>query len=175
VTVAERDATLARIRDWLGEAGDGRPRLRLDDDGRLRLADEVQLDWHLFVALAERGEADALRALEFARGPLATPHLPRRYSWLARERVAHELPAYVVDVAHRLAKTAIGRGRYDAALAAARAGLGVEPVAGVLWDDLAAATRARDGAAAAERVLQERAAALAGADRTDPATGRLTA
>jgi DNA-binding SARP family transcriptional activator len=164
VTAAERDATLARIREWLGDAADGRPRLRLAEDGRLRLADEVQLDWHLFVALAERGgDADAARALKLARGRLAEPRLPRRYTWLARERVAHELPAYVVDVAHRLARASIGRGDYDTAVAAARAGLRVEPVADVLWDALAAATRERDGGAAAERILAERAAALAGA------------
>jgi hypothetical protein len=176
VTVAERDATLSRIRDWLGAAADGLPRLRLDEDDRLRLADEVQLDWHRFVALAGRGsEPDALRALELARGRLAEPHLPRRYTWLARESVAHELPAYVLDVAHRLARSYLARHNPDGAAAAARAGLRVEPVADVLWDDLATAIRERDGEAAAERILQERAAALAGTDPARPTATRLTA
>src|SRR5829696_3143246 len=112
VTVAERDATLARVGEWLGTGADGRPRLRTDEDGRLRLAEEVQLDWHLFVALARRGEdEDVLRALELARGPLLEPHLPRRYAWIAREPVAHQLPAYVVDVAHRAATAYLACGR----------------------------------------------------------------
>ena len=161
VTGAERAASLARVRDWLGEDAAGRPRLREDPDGRLRLSEEVQLDWHLFVALAARGDdADVLRALELARGPLVQPRLPRRYSWLARERVAHELPAYVTDVAHRASTAYLARGRADGAVAAARAGLRIEPASGQLWEDLVAAVRDRDGEAGAARVLAERDAAL---------------
>jgi hypothetical protein len=161
VTVAERDATLARVGDWLGTDGDGNARLRLDEDGRLRLSDDMQLDWHLFVALAERGdESDVLRALELARGPLIEPHLPRRYTWIARDRVAHEMPAFVVDVAHRAAAGYLTAGRLDGAIAAARAGLRVEPASGVLWDDLVQAIRERDGEAAANRALADKAAAI---------------
>jgi hypothetical protein len=157
VTVAERDATLARVGEWLGADAAGRPRLRRDDDGRLRLSEEVQLDWHLFVALARRGgDEDVLRALELVRGPLVEPHLPRRYAWIAREPVAHELPAYVVDVAHRAAAGYLARGRADGAVAAARAGLRVDPLSGQLWDDLIAATRERDGEAGVARVTAER-------------------
>jgi len=167
VTAAEREATLARVRGWLGGDAGGQPRLRADADGRLRLSDEVQLDWHLFVALAARGEdADVLRALELARGPLLEPRLPRRYTWIARERVAHELPAYVVDVAHRASASHLARGRADGAVAAARAGLRVEPQSGQLWEDLVAAVRERDGEAGAARVLAERATAL---DPNEPA------
>jgi len=157
VTPAERDATLSRVRDWLGESPDGRSRLRLDDDGRLRLAEDVQLDWHLFVALAARGaDADVLRALELAGGPLVEPHLPRRYTWIAREPVAREMPAYVVDVAHRLAVTYLVRREWDGAVAAARAWLRVEPVAEVLWEDMVVAAPERDGAGAAERMRGRR-------------------
>lgn len=173
VTVAERDATLARVTDWLGAAADGRPRLRTDPDGRLRLSDEVQLDWHLFVALARRGgEQDVLRALELVRGPLLEPRLPRRYAWVARERVAHELPAFVVDVAHRAAVSYLAVGRPDGAVAAARAGLRVDPGCGQLWDDLVAASRERDGEAGAAYVLAERAASLG---EPAPTPARLTA
>jgi hypothetical protein len=176
VTAAERDATLSRIRDWLGTDASGAPRLRHDDDGRLRLSDEVQLDWHLFVALAARGaDTDVLRALELVRGPLAQPRLPRRYTWLARDRVAHELPAYVVDVAHRLGVSYQARREYDGAAAAARAGLRVEPVSELLWDDLVAAVRERDGAAAAQRVLEEKAAATADTAAPQEPPARLTA
>ena len=175
VTAAERDATLSRIRDWLGTDAAGQPRLRLDDDGRLRLSDEVQLDWHLFVALTARGtEADVLRALELVRGPLAQPRLPRRYTWLARDRVTHELPAFVIDVAHRLAVSYLGHRQYDGAAAAARAGLQVEPLSEMLWDDLVAAVRERDGASAAQYILAEKAAATGTPETETPAT-RLTA
>jgi hypothetical protein len=176
VTAAERDATLSRVRGWLGNDAAGQPRLRLDDDGRLRLSDEVQLDWHMFVALTARGtEPDVLRALELARGPVAQPRLPRRYTWLARDRVTHELPAYVVDVAHRLAVSYLGHRQHDGAAAAARAALRVEPLSEMLWDDLVAAVRERDGASAAERILTEKAAATT--DGTEPETpaARLTA
>jgi len=170
VTAAERDGTLARVREWLGDAADGRPRLREDDDGRLRLSDEVQLDWHVFVAQAARGgDEDVLRALELARGPLVEPRLPRRYTWLARDRVAHELPAYVVDVAHRASRSYLARDRPDGAVAAARAGLRVEPQSEQLWDDLQAAVEQRDGDAAVARVAGERAAALGTAPAPEPA------
>jgi LysM domain len=177
VTVAERDATLARVGDWLGADAAGQPRLRLDEDGRLRLSEEVQLDWHLFVALAARGgDEDVLRALELARGPLVEPHLPRRYTWIARDPVSHEMPAFVVDVAHRAAGGYRTAGRLDGAIAAARAGLRVEPASGLLWDDLVDDVRERDGDAAASRVLAERAEALH-APLTDPRgiPARLTA
>ena len=161
VTVAERDATLARVGDWLGTDAAGQPRLRLGEDGRLRLSEDVQLDWHLFLALATRArDEDVLRALELARGPLVEPHLPRRYTWIARDPVTRELPAVVVDVAHRTAGAYLATGRLDGAIAAARAGLRVEPGSGLLWEDLVAAVRQRDGEAAAQRILADRATAL---------------
>ncbi|MBI1759422.1 MAG: LysM peptidoglycan-binding domain-containing protein [Actinobacteria bacterium] len=161
VTEAERDASLDRLQRWLGLDGAGAPRLRFVD-GKLALSPDVQLDWHLFVALAQRDEEEALlRALELARGPLAEPHLPRRYSWLHRQPVARELPAYVVDVAHRLAQRYLVRRAFDGAVAAARAGLRVEPLSDLLWHDLVTAVRGRDGDTAAERVLAERATQLA--------------
>jgi LysM domain len=176
VTVAERDATLSRVREWLGTDAEGRPRLRLDEDGRLRLADEVQLDWHRFVALADRAtDVDVLAALELARAPLATPHPPRRYTWLARDRVSHELPAYAVDVAHRLARSYLEVGNFDGAVAAARAGLHVEPICELLWDDLIVAVRERDGAPAADRIAAEREATLSGTDRRVEVPDLLTA
>ena len=170
VTSAERDATLSRVGSWLGTDAAGRPRLRLDE-GRLSLSDDLQLDWHRFVALAERAtDADVLLALELARGPLAEPHQARRYTWLARNPVTHELPAYVTDVAHRLARSYQSRGEFDGAAAASRAGLRVDLTAEVLWDDLTAAIRDRDGEAAAQRVADERTAALTGTAVPNPAT-----
>jgi hypothetical protein len=161
VTEAERDASLGRLAEWLGTDLAGRSRLS-NVDGQLVLSSDVRLDWHQFVAYAQRGgDADLLRALELARGPLATPHLPRRYTWLARQPVAQELPAYVVDIAHRLAQRYLARGEYDGAAAAARAALRVEPLSELLWDDLLLAVRNRDGEHAAQATAAEKAAALA--------------
>jgi len=161
VTEAERDASLDRLTTWLGADPTGRPRLSTVD-GYLTLSPDVRLDWHQFVAYAARGgEADLLRALELARGPLAEPHLPRRYTWLARQPVAQELPAFVVDTAHRLAQRYLARAEYDGAAAAARAALRVEPLSELLWDDLVIAVRNRDGDRAAEHAAAEKAAALA--------------
>jgi hypothetical protein len=161
VTEAERDASIDRLTAWLGASPSRRPRLSTVD-GLLTLSADVRLDWHQFVGFASRGgDADLLRALELARGPLAQPHLPRRYTWLAREAVAHELPAFVVDTAHRLAQRYLARGEYDGAAAAARAALRVEPLSELLWDDLVVAIRNRDGERAAEQAAAEKAAALA--------------
>lgn len=174
VTVAERDATLARVGDWLGTDATGEPRLRLAEDGRLRLSGDVQLDWHVFVALAARGgDEDVLRALELARGPLVEPHLPRRYTWIARDAVSREMPAFVADVAHRASAGYRAAGRLDGAIAAARAGLRVEPASGPLWADLVAGVRERDGEAAATRTLADQAAAV-GAALPDPQGSRAT-
>jgi nucleoid-associated protein YgaU len=163
VTEAERDASIGRLASWLGADSAGRPRLAYTD-GLLTLSADVRLDWHLFVAYAERGDdSDLLRAMELARGALAEPHLARRYTWLARESVSRELPAYVVDVAHRLAQRYLARREFDGAAAAARAGLRVEPLSELLWDDLVTAVRNRDGDTAAERAAAEKAAALTAA------------
>lgn len=161
VTQAERDAAIERAASWLGDAADGKSRLRLTDGGRLRLTDDVQLDWHLFVALTQGGdEQDALAALELAQAPLAQSRPARRYAWLARNEVSAELPAYVVDVAHRLAAGYLDSGEYDGAVAVTRAGLRVEPDATVLWDQLQAAVAGRDGPGAALSVQAERHARL---------------
>lgn len=165
VTRAERDAAIERAQNWLGTAADGQPRLRTTDGGRLRLADEVQLDWHQFIALTADGEEHAaLRALELVHGPLAEPHQARRYAWLAREPIARELPAYVIDVAHRLSATYLERLEYDGAAAASRAGLRVDPDSTLLWDDLTTAIERRDGPFAVQALRAERDAALGTAE-----------
>ncbi|HVX45630.1 MAG TPA: LysM domain-containing protein [Mycobacteriales bacterium] len=167
VTRAERDAAIERAQDWLGTAADGLPRLRTTDGGRLRLADEVQLDWHQFIALTAEGEEHAaLRALELVHGPLAEPHQARRYAWLARESVTRELPAYVIDVAHRLSAIYLDRLEYDGAAAASRAGLRVDPDSALLWDDLTTAIERRDGPFAVQALRAERDAALGPADHS---------
>lgn len=156
VAATERDALLRQAADWLGRDQGGAPRLRYVGD-LLTLSDDVLLDWHLFVALVRRGRyGDVARALDLIRGPLAQPCPPRRYTWLVRGRVAHEAPPYLVDVAHRESRASLGRGDLDAAVAAAQAGLRAAPMSRVLWEDVADAVRRRDGAQAAEEVLDAR-------------------
>ena len=81
-----------------------------------------------------------------------------------------------MDVAHRASLAYLARGQVDGAAAAARAGLGVEPQSGQLWDDLLAAVRERDGAAGAALIAEERAVALGTGPLTPPpVAARLTA
>ena len=43
------DWALARVQDWLGNDGVGRPHLATDASGRLRLGSGVRVDWHVFL------------------------------------------------------------------------------------------------------------------------------
>ncbi|HEX5496616.1 MAG TPA: bacterial transcriptional activator domain-containing protein [Mycobacteriales bacterium] len=151
----DRDATVHRVRDWLGRSPDGDPRLRWDGP-TLTLSGDVRLDWHLFVALARRGGGDLRRALDLVRGPFAEPRPARRYAWLAADPARYQAGPHVVDVAHRHWRSCLDAGDLDAAVTAAEAGLRAEPVAEALWEDLAVAVRARDGDAAAADLLRTR-------------------
>lgn len=142
VTSDVRDATIARVRDWLGTDIDGNHLLRETEDGRLLLAPEVGVDWHAFCVLArrsrdtsEREEPELLRrALQLVRGPLLQGAPARRYSWVVRTGLEQRSTDLVVDVAHRLAELMTDDPTGGAA--AARAGLRFAPVSQVLWRDL---------------------------------------
>ena len=41
----DRDATIERVREWLGTDVDGHHHLRADEDGRLSLSEAVAVDW----------------------------------------------------------------------------------------------------------------------------------
>lgn len=45
VQASVRDATIARVRDWLGRDSAGRPLLAVTEDRRLRLGAGVRCDW----------------------------------------------------------------------------------------------------------------------------------
>jgi hypothetical protein len=165
VTTDVRDASLARVRDWLGYDPDGKPHLAADADGRLRLGPEVRVDWQVFRALVARAwqeayrgsstEADYLdRALHEIRGPLLDGRDQRRYAWLATSDLEYEVTALVADAAHRL--SGLRRSSEpEAAMAAARAGLRLAAYDELLWRDLLLAAEATGAPEALQAVIAE--------------------
>jgi hypothetical protein len=144
VTTEVRDATIARVRDWLGTDEQGRSRLVQDGLGRLSLGADVVTDWHLFCSLAGKArlaaspvqERDLLaRALRLVRGPLAAEVPSGRYAWLARTGLEITVPLVIVDAAHRLVELLYSDDPGGGA-EAARAGLRADPAAQLLWRDL---------------------------------------
>jgi hypothetical protein len=143
VTPEVRDATVDRVRDWLGSDSSGGYLLRQTEDGRLHLADEVGVDWHAFLALVQRARTAAVReerdllgrALRLVRGPFLAGRPAQRYVWLPRTRLEQQVTDVVVDTAHRLFEITV-RDDPGGAAQAARAGLRLAPVAQLLWRDL---------------------------------------
>ncbi|MEU9830309.1 bacterial transcriptional activator domain-containing protein [Streptosporangium sp. NPDC048047] len=154
VQSAVRDATIARVVDWLGTDRSGRPNLHTDDSGRLRLGPEVRTDWSLFRAFARRAQADPTmravlleKALGLVRGPLLADRPRGRYAWLAADDLEYDVTAAVADAAHRLCEVRLARGEADRAVAAVRAGLLLAPDDEGLWRDLLRATHLTGDAA----------------------------
>lgn len=163
VQEAVRDATIARVAEWLGTDSRGRPHLFLDDSGRLRLGPGVRTDWQTFQDLVRRAVADAGaapqggpeavrlreaeaelldRALRLVRGPLLSGRPGKRYAWLAADLLEYDVTAWVADAAHALCEIRLGQGDPDAAMAAARAGLLLATDDEGLWRDLLRAAHA---------------------------------
>ena len=167
VTVAVREAALARFRDWMGVDESGRSLVTVDDTGRVSLR-LVGLDWSRFCGhvaafrRASRPDVDHLRrALDLVRGPALAGRPAGRYSWLARERVEYDAPRLIVDTAHVLASLELERDDHASAAAGARRGLLAVPSAELLWRDLMRAEHAASGRAGAQSVLDELLAAQA--------------
>ncbi len=165
VTADVRDASLARVRDWLGYDQDGNPRLATGADGRLGLGPEVRVDWQVFRALVGRAwqdgatgsstEADFLdRALREIQGPLLDGRDQHRYAWLATGDLEYEVGALVADAAHRLSGLRRGSDP-QAAMAAARAGLRLAAGDELLRRDLLLAAHASGDSAALRAVIAE--------------------
>jgi hypothetical protein len=144
-----RDASIARVAEWLGSDSEGRPNLFVDGSGRLRLGPEVRADWRLFQELVRRsreiagsgrsGEAEAVlleKALGLVRGPLLNGRPGNRYAWLAADPLEYDVTACVADAAHRLCELRLAQGDADAAVAAARVGLLLAADDEGLWRDL---------------------------------------
>ncbi|NUR07493.1 MAG: hypothetical protein HOQ45_10830, partial [Nocardioidaceae bacterium] len=144
VTPEVRDATVERVREWLGTDTEDNHLLRAGDDGRLSLAPDVAVDWHAFCELAlrarsasHREERELLRrALHLVRGELLQDRPANRYAWLARTRLESQVEDVVVDAAHRLWVLCTDDRDPEGASAAARAGLRLAPGSQVLWRDL---------------------------------------
>ncbi|NDL58920.1 hypothetical protein [Phytoactinopolyspora mesophila] len=183
VTAAVREASFARVRDWLGVDPDGSPYLLTTADGKLKLSEDVVLDWDVVCALLRRArdahaakdEIDLLRqALRVARGPVLAERPQGRYGWIARARLERTASDVLVDAAHRLSMLCGGGGDPATAAAAARAGLRVRPGEQLLWRDLLQAQRMGD-ATRVPAVADEMSAALTelGVDDIEPETGAL--
>jgi hypothetical protein len=160
VTTEVREATLARVADWLGTDGIGRPHLASDASGRLRLGSQVRVDWQVFRALAGRAalaaasggaaagetavaEAALLaRALDLVQGQLLDGREPGRYAWLATDDLEYEVSARVADAAHRLCELRLAAGDPGGAMTAARRGLRLAYSDELLWRDLLTAAHA---------------------------------
>jgi hypothetical protein len=144
-----RDATIARVSDWLGRDSRGRPNLYYDERGRIKLGSEVRVDWQVFRWLVWRSAAEPASetaymsyALDLLRGPLLADRPRGRYGWLAGDDLEYESAARVADVAHRLVLLRLDDGDPKGAVAAARAGLRFLPGDEAMWRDLLRSTHA---------------------------------
>jgi hypothetical protein len=140
-----RDATLARVRQWLGTDHRGEANLVTDPDGRLRLGPDVRVDWQVFRGLiAQAGAAaDAAssatwlqQALSLVRGQLLDGRDPSRYAWLPASDFCYEVTALVADTAQGLSALRLAQGDATGAMEAARAGLRLAFDDEMLWRDL---------------------------------------
>ncbi|MEV5569199.1 hypothetical protein AB0L06_04060 [Spirillospora sp. NPDC052269] len=179
VSQAVRDASIARVSDWVGRDARGRPNLYHDDSGRIRLGSEVRVDWSVFRWLIWRSAAEPSSetaymsyALDLVRGPLLADRPRGRYGWLATEPLEFEAGARIVDVAHRLTVLRLDGGDVRGALGASRAGLRHAPRDEGLWRDLLRATKA-SGDDEAVRAVVDELHAHAGYDPLQPETEAL--
>jgi hypothetical protein len=164
VTAEVRDATVARVRQWLGTDSTGSHQLRIDPTGRLYLGPEVAVDWDCFCELVRRSrtaqttrdERELLRrAMHLVRGPFLSDRAPGSCSWLARVHLERVVPDLVVSAAHRLAELSLGDDDPAGASKAARAGLRLAVGSEYLWRDLLIAEFRSSGQRAAEQVVQQ--------------------
>jgi hypothetical protein len=174
VSASVRDATVARVADWLGRDSRGRSNLYYDERGRIRLGSEVRVDWETFRWLVWRSAAEPTSetaymtyALELVRGPLMDGRQRGRYGWLATEDFEYEATARVADVAHRLVLMRLDEGDARGAVAAARAGLRLATGDEGLWRDLLRATHATGDAAQVRDVVEELRERVEGDPYTD--------
>ncbi|GGT15515.1 hypothetical protein ACFFV7_35050 [Nonomuraea spiralis] len=151
-----RDATIARVADWLGPE-----HLHVDEAGRLRLGPEVRTDWALFRELVRRSHHDPTartvlleKALGLVRGPLLAARPPGRYAWLAADDLEYDVAAGVADAAHRLCELRLAQDEPDAAVAAVRAALLLATDDEGLWRDLLRATHATGDAVRMRAVVE---------------------
>jgi len=142
-------STTAAAAAWLGSTADGVARLRLDGDGRWRLADDVRCDWDVLrhVAAGDHRDAGPLRAaLALGRGEAFSGAPAGRFGWFAYAKGGQQARVLVTTLARRAAALDVAAGRKDLAEKALRDGLALAPTAEPLWRDLLRLL-GRDGAA----------------------------
>lgn len=140
----EDDVVAAALREaqaWLGDRPGGKPRIRIEADGRWVLADDVRTDWLELVSAAAVGsgpdEGERLRTvLARVRGEAFSGTPAGHYAWLQFHQAAREARLVGVASARRLSALASSRGDRDSAEWALRRGLALVPEAEVLWRDL---------------------------------------
>ncbi|WP_411138996.1 BTAD domain-containing putative transcriptional regulator [Streptomyces sp. C10] len=132
-----RNATVSRLRTWLGTDEDGTPffpPIATTSDARYALAPAVDSDWHHFqrltAAAAEnpggpQAAAQLRAALELVRGRPFSGVNSRRYAWA--EHQAQDMISAIVDAAADLAEHCLAQGDPRGALWAATKGLDAAP------------------------------------------------
>ncbi|WP_186343755.1 bacterial transcriptional activator domain-containing protein [Streptomyces sp. CFMR 7] len=159
-----RNATVSRLRTWLGEDDDGNayfPAISSTPDARYTLSPAVGCDWHLFQQLVHTGKqasgphADqALReALSLVRGRPFAASDRSRYRWA--EHLALIMIMEIVDTADLLAKRRLAARDPRGALWAATKGLDVAPEIESLYRILFRAYAAIGDYDALERAAQK--------------------
>lgn len=172
VTPDVRDATIERVRQWLGTEVDGSHVLRADAEGRLSVSEALVLDWDCARTLVRRAgaagsprdEIDLIRrALQLVRGPALAGVPDGRYGWALREDVPRSVRRVVVDAALRLAEL-LGDDDPGGTSAGAQAALRVVPADQRLWRIVLRARFAESGVAGVQRTLREMDEALRDVD-----------
>jgi LysM repeat protein/DNA-binding SARP family transcriptional activator len=149
VSVATRNATMSRLRSWLGSNSAGEPYVPpvAGHDG-YRLAPEVSSDWHEFLRLSNRGYAaaqhglpDLEEALALVRGRPFAGINPATYTWA--EGDIQDMISAITDVAHTTATLLLDAGEPSRARTAAGRGLLAEPCSERLFRDALTAAHRR--------------------------------
>ncbi|MGW9047332.1 LysM peptidoglycan-binding domain-containing protein [Streptomyces lydicus] len=130
-----RNATVSRLRTWLGTDEDGNPffpPIATTSDARYALAPAVDSDWHRFQRLTAaatsggpQAAAQLRAALELVRGRPFSGVNSRRYAWA--EHQAQDMISAIVDAAADLAEHCLAQGDPRGALWAATKGLDAAP------------------------------------------------
>ncbi|WP_432003682.1 BTAD domain-containing putative transcriptional regulator [Streptomyces sioyaensis] len=131
-----RNATVSRLRTWLGTDEDGNPffpPIATTSDARYALAPAVDSDWHHFQRLTAaaatspgpQAAAQLRAALELVRGRPFSGVNSRRYAWA--EHQAQDMISAIVDAAADLAEHCLAQGDPRGALWAATKGLDAAP------------------------------------------------
>jgi hypothetical protein len=156
------EASIARVRGWLGRRTDGGERLLQDEERRWRLdLRDVRVDWHVlqaYVARAERADdptMDLASALSCVDGPAFDALPAHRYAWLANTTAVRDIQTTVVGVALRVSSVAADANNLGLAHESLRTGLDMVPGCEELWRAELRLTHRFDGAEAVHRVADE--------------------